>query len=95
MVPPRKSPGPAAARAFTTGVLVAAVAGLSVLGFLYWSGALAPLFVGFSLVVLFPVYLLVAASVLSRWLGYDRDASHLRRVLEEDDGRSRRGRGRL
>ena len=88
MAPQRKSPGPAADRAFTTGVLVAAVAACAVLGFLYWAGMLAPLPVVFALVVLFPVYLLIVASVLSKWLGYDRDVSDLRRVRRDEGSRS-------
>ena len=94
MAPPRKSPGPAADRAFRTGILVAAIGALAVVGLLHWNGTLTPLLVGFALVVLFPVYLLVAASVLSKWLGYDRDASDLQRIRTEDGGRSRWGRGR-
>lgn len=88
MASPRKAPGPAAARAFRTGILVAGVAGLAALGLLYWIGALTPLLVGFVLVVLFPVYLLLAAAVLSKWLGYDRDVSHLRRVTEKQGSQS-------
>ena len=94
MAPPRKSPGPAADRAFTTGVLVAAVGALASVGFLYWTGALTPLLVGFTLVVLLPVYLLVVASALSKWLGYDRNVSDLRRVSRTDESRTRRKRGR-
>ncbi|MEF8841652.1 MAG: hypothetical protein V5A62_08500 [Haloarculaceae archaeon] len=88
MASPRKSPGPAAARAFRTGIAVAGGAGLVALGLLYWIGALAPLLVGFTLVVLFPVYLLCAAAVLSKWLGYDRDVSDLRRVTETQGSQS-------
>jgi len=94
MAPPSKSPGPAADRAFRTGILVAAVGGLAAVGSLYWTGALAPLLVGFTLVVLFPVYLLVAAAVLSKWLGYDRDVSDLRRVRQKDSAESSWGRER-
>ncbi|MEF8789245.1 MAG: hypothetical protein V5A61_03915 [Haloarculaceae archaeon] len=93
MAPPRKSPGPAADRAFTIGVLVATVGALAAVGFLYWTGVLTPLLVGFTLVVLLPVYLLVVASALSKWLGYDRGVSDLRRVSREDESRSRRGPG--
>lgn len=88
MAPQRKSPGPAADRAFTTGILVAAVAAFAALGFLYWAGMLAPFLVVFALVVLFPVYLLVVASVLSKWLGYDRDVSDLRRVRRDEGSQS-------
>ncbi|PSQ08520.1 hypothetical protein BRC93_15250 [Halobacteriales archaeon QS_5_70_15] len=97
MVPASKSPGPTADRAFRTGVLAAAVVALAVVGFLYWIGEFTPLLVGFTLIVLFPVYMLLAASVLSKWLGYDRDVSDLRRVRREvgEDGSDHRwGRGR-
>jgi hypothetical protein len=94
MAPPSKSPGPSAAHAFRTGILVAAVGALAAVGSLYWTGALTPLLVGFTLVVLFPVYLLVAAAVLSKWLGYDRDVSDLRRVGREEAAESPWGRER-
>jgi hypothetical protein len=93
MAAPRKAPGPAAARAFRTGIAVAGIAWLAALGLLYWTGALTPLLVGFALVVLFPVYLLLAAAVLSKWLGYDRDATHLRRVTEKRGSQSAWERG--
>jgi hypothetical protein len=92
MAQPRKSPGPAADRAFATGIRVAAVGALAALGLLYWLGTVGPFLVGFALVVLFPVYLLVVASALSKWLGYDRDVSDLRRVSRADAARSPRER---
>ncbi|WP_251342548.1 hypothetical protein [Haloplanus halophilus] len=79
-VDPSPEPGPAARSAFRFGVLVAAVAGLSVLAWLYRSGALAPAAAVYVTIALFPVYLLVVASVLSVWLGYDRDPTDLRPV---------------
>jgi hypothetical protein len=37
--------------------------------------------------VLFPVYLVFVASVLSVWLGYDKDTTSLRPVYRKDGGR--------
>ena len=88
MESPRKTPGPTADRAFTTGIRTAIVGAFVCLGALYWFEVLTPLFVGVTLVVLFPIYLLVVASVLSVWLGYDRDPSDLRRVRRPDAPRS-------
>jgi hypothetical protein len=52
-------------------------------GFLYWAGQLTLLLVGFVLVVVFPVYLVFAASVLSVWLGYNKGVTDLRPVYRE------------
>ena len=76
----RISPGPAAAHAFRLGIVVSAVIGLAGMGLLYWFGAITLAVAGFMLVVLFPVYLVLAATVLSRWLGYDKDHTALRPV---------------
>jgi len=76
------SPGPAAAYAFRLGIVAAAIVGLAGIGLLYWSGSIAPVVVGYVLVALFPVYLLFAAAVLSRWLGYDKDVTALRPVYK-------------
>jgi hypothetical protein len=62
-----------------------AIAALAALGALYWAGMVTEHVAGFVLVVLFPVYLLLAASVLSKWLGYDKDVSDLRPVSPEDE----------
>ena len=84
----RKSPGPAADHAFRTGVRAAAAGALAGLVLLYWFEVLSPFLVGVALVVLFPVYMLVVASVLSVWLGYDRSAADLRRVRRTDASQS-------
>ncbi len=93
MVAKAKSPGPAAQRAFRIGVRAAAVAALAVVGVLYWTGAIAGYVTGFLVIVLFPVYLLVVASALSKWLGYDKDPRDLEPVTREEreDLRSDRG----
>jgi hypothetical protein len=77
-------PGPVADRAFTLGIVAAATAGASVLAGLYGSGALALPLAVYVLVALFPVYLVAVASVLSVWLGYDRDATDLRPVTRRE-----------
>jgi hypothetical protein len=59
---------------------VGAVVGLAVVGLLYWLGSLGPVMAGYTLLVLFPVYLVFVAVLLSRWLGYDKDATALRPV---------------
>lgn len=89
----RKSPGPAARHAFRIGVRVAAIGGLAVIGALYWLDVLTLLLVGFTLVVIFPVYMLVVASVLSKWLGFDKDMSDLRPVSRDESAESEQGRG--
>lgn len=73
-------PGPDAQRAFRLGMVTGALLGLVALGALFWSGAIAPIVAGYSLVLLFPVYLVFVAVVLSQWLGYDKDATSLRPV---------------
>ncbi len=86
MATPKKSPGPAARRAFRTGVWTAAAGGLAVVGGLYWIGALASYAAVFVVVVLFPVYMLVVASALSKWLGLGKGPADLRRVTREVNG---------
>ncbi|WP_435183673.1 hypothetical protein [Halobellus sp. EA9] len=76
----RPAPGPDAARAFRLGVVAGAIVGLAVIGLLYWTGALTLLLFAYTLALLFPVYLVLVAVVLSVWLGYDRDATALRPV---------------
>ncbi|MFB6168415.1 MAG: hypothetical protein ABEJ43_06160 [Haloferacaceae archaeon] len=81
----RFEPGPAAAQAFRLGIYVGGVAGLAVIGLLYWTGSIGLAMTGYALLVLFPVYLILVAVVLSRWLGYDRDVTSLRPVTRADD----------
>ena len=80
----KRSPGPAAERAFRTGIVAAALIGLAAIGALYWTGTIALVLAGYSLVLLFPLYLVAAAAVLSVWLGYDTDATDLRPVYRND-----------
>jgi hypothetical protein len=76
----KRTPGPAARRAFRLGMVAAGVVGLAVLASLYLHGVLTPATAVYALVALFPVYLVVAAAALSVWLGYDKDATDLRPV---------------
>lgn len=85
MVAIRRRPGPAAAHAFRLGVVAGAVVGLAGIGLLYWAGSLAPIHAGYVLVCLFPVYLVLVAVVLSRWLGYDKDVTSLRPVYRYEE----------
>ncbi|MFB6232918.1 MAG: hypothetical protein ABEH61_01530 [Haloarculaceae archaeon] len=93
MATPAKTPGAAARRAFRTGVWTAAAAALAVVGALYWTGTLEGYVAVFVVVVLFPVYLLLVASALSVWLGYDKDPRDLRRVTREQDEEPYSGKG--
>jgi len=77
------SPGPAAAQAFRLGIVASAVGGLTGIATLYWLGVLSPLFAGYVLVLLFPVYLVFVATALSVWLGYNKDTTSLRPVYRE------------
>jgi hypothetical protein len=79
----RPSPGPNAALAFRTGIITAVLLGLAAIGLAYWLGAIELLFAMYALVCLFPVYLVLAATVLSVWLGYDKDITSLRPVYRE------------
>jgi len=84
MVGPKHYPGPAAEHAFRTGIVAAALVGLTGIGVAYWTGAIGLTLAGYSLALLFPLYLVAAAIVLSVWLGYDTDATDLRPVYRND-----------
>jgi hypothetical protein len=84
MTTARPAPGPDAARAFRLGTAAGALVGLVGAGLLYWTGTLTGLAFGYVLVLLFPVYLLLVAVVLSVWLGYDKDATALRPVYRTE-----------
>ncbi|WP_310896998.1 hypothetical protein [Haloarcula terrestris] len=79
------SPGPAAAHAYRLGIIASAVAGLTGIVTLYWLGVLEPIFAGYALVLLFPVYMVFAATVLSVWLGYNKDPTSLRPVYRKKE----------
>ena len=78
-------PGANAQSAFRLGVLAAAVAALAVVASLYTAGVLSVVGVAYTLLLLFPVYLVVVASALSVWLGYGKDATFLRPVYKRRD----------
>lgn len=77
------SPGPDAQGAFKTGMITAALAALTFIAALYWVGLTDVVGVAYALLILFPVYLVFAASALSVWLGYNKDATDLRPVYRE------------
>ncbi len=86
-------PGPIADRAFETGFKLATVGGVVGVVLLYWSGVLS-LSDGTHFMytlVMFPVYLVAAATLLGVWLGYDTDASNLERVRRDPDPDAREG----
>lgn len=76
----KHTPGPAARSAFRLGMLTAVVVGLAALGALYLQDVLTATTTLYSLIALFPIYLILVASALSVWLGYDKDATDLRPV---------------
>jgi len=78
-------PGANARHAFRLGMTAAAIVGLVGAAVLYWAGLLDPALLGFTLVLIFPVYLVFAASALSVWLGFGKDATDLRPVYREPD----------
>ena len=79
------SPGPAAAYAFRFGIFAGAVVGFATIGLLYWQGVLSLLESGYVLMALFPIYLVLVATALSVWLGYDKGKQSLRPVYETDN----------
>ncbi len=79
------TPGPVARNAFKTGMTAAAVLGLAGVGALWTLGVLDPVLLGYLLVLVFPLYLVFAASALNVWLGYGKDATDLRPVYRPKD----------
>ncbi|MFC4360553.1 hypothetical protein ACFO0N_21610 [Halobium salinum] len=79
----RVSPGPAANAAFRYGTVAGAVPGLVTIGLLYATGRLTLALAAYTLFILFPVYLVFVATLLSSWLGYGKDSTSLRPVYQE------------
>ena len=79
------SPGPVAAYAFRSGIFAGAVVGFATIGLLYWQGVLSLLESGYVLMALFPIYLVLVATALSVWLGYDKGKQSLKPVYETDN----------
>ncbi|MFB6244483.1 MAG: hypothetical protein ABEH80_10310, partial [Halobaculum sp.] len=75
--------GPNAHAAFRLGTIAAGVVGLGFTGVLYWLGVLTMVEAGYTVVLVLPVYLVFAATLLSVWLGFDRDPTDLRPVTRE------------
>jgi len=80
------SPGPDANHAFRLGIYAAVIVAVVGLAALYWTGLITMLHVAVALFLGFPIYLVLAAVVLSVWLGFDKDATDLRPVYREKDG---------
>jgi len=83
----RTTPGPAAAYAFRLGIVTSAVVGLATIGLLYWVGLITSVLAGYALVLLFPVYLVIAATLLSSWLGYNKGPSSLHPVYRQKNSK--------
>jgi hypothetical protein len=66
-------------------MVTAALLGLAAIATLYWAGILDPLTFAYLTVLLFPVYLVLAASALNVWLGYGKDVTDLRPVYRNED----------
>jgi uncharacterized membrane protein YdbT with pleckstrin-like domain len=84
MSDPWVTPGQSAEETFRTGIRAALVAAVTVAGLLYWFGTISLLTAGFALLVLLPAYLIFVASLLSKWLGFDKDAMDLRPVVRTE-----------
>jgi hypothetical protein len=82
-----RSPGPIAERTFDRGFKVAVVGGVGGVWLLYWIDVLSVSNTVHATVtiVLFPVYLIFAATLLGVWLGFDTDRRDLERVRTEVD----------
>jgi uncharacterized membrane protein YdbT with pleckstrin-like domain len=83
MTDSRVEPGRPARETFRTGIRVAVVTAVAAACFLYWLDVVTLLFGLFALLVLLPVYLVVVASLLSVWLGFDRTAVEPQPVRRE------------
>lgn len=86
------APGAAADQAFRHGIAAATIVALVGLAACYWLGLLGLAHLGIAVVLGVPVYLVFAASALSVWLGFDKDATDLRRVTRDRDGVSEQNR---
>jgi hypothetical protein len=80
----RLTPGPIADHAFSLGLKAGALLGIVVIWGFYWAGQIDLLLAGYALIALFPVYLVLLATGLSVWLGYDKDISALRPVYRRE-----------
>ncbi len=77
------TPGPVARSAFKIGMLAAAILGLALVGALYVAGLVGLILAGYLVVLVFPLYMVLAASVINVWLGYGKDAADLRPVYRQ------------
>ncbi|ERG91198.1 MAG: hypothetical protein J07HQW1_01230 [Haloquadratum walsbyi J07HQW1] len=74
------APGPDAEQAFRLGIIAGAIVGIAAIAVIYMLGNTSVWFIGYVVVILFPVYLVVVAAILSVWLGYDVDPGQLEPV---------------
>ena len=79
------SPGPVAQSAFKTGMVAATLLGVAAIGSLYWAGVLNLVLAAYLSVLVFPLYLVLAASAINVWLGYGKDVTDLRPVYQRKD----------
>lgn len=83
-------PGPISERTFVHGFRIAALLGLGGVLAAFWLGPLSGDDAVHVVVtgVLYPVYLVFAASALGVWLGYDTDERNLEPVTRSEDDRA-------
>jgi hypothetical protein len=74
------APGPDAEHAFRLGTIAGALVGIAVIAVAYLLGNTNVWFIAYAAVILFPVYLVIIAVILSIWLGYDVDPEQLEPV---------------
>ncbi len=79
----KTKPGPDATRAFRFGMMAAVVAGLCAVALVYQYGAVSLYVLAYTVLILAPIYLVLVASVLSVWLGFDKDVTDLRPVYRD------------
>jgi uncharacterized membrane protein YdbT with pleckstrin-like domain len=84
MSDPWVSPGQSAEETFRTGIRAAVGGAVAVAGVLYWFDVISLVTAGFALLVLLPVYLIFVASLLSKWLGFDKGVMDLRPVVRTE-----------
>jgi len=84
MSDPWISPGEAAQEAFAIGMKVAALVALAGVAFLYVTGVIASVSAIVTLGAMVPVYFVLVAALLSKWLGLDPDITDLRPVDPEE-----------
>lgn len=80
----RPRPGPDAARAFRLGIAAGGLIGLTLAAISYWFSTMTLFAFGYIFLLVFPVYLVLVATALSVWLGYNQDVTSLRPVYRTE-----------